>query len=58
MHEAMITTPGGTTVVIRVYDKHESQPPPIDTDGEEVPESRPGLARCGDCKVVELRRAG
>ena len=59
MHETTITLPGAQ-VVIRVYGIHESQPPPptIDTPGEEAPESGPGLARCGECKVVELRRAG
>ena len=58
MHETTITLPGAQ-VVIRVYGTHESQPPPptLDTHGEEVHDSRPGLARCGD-NVVELRRAG
>ena len=57
MHETTITLPGAQ-VVIRVYGTHESQPPPhLDTHGEEVPDSAPGLARCGD-NVVELRRTG
>jgi hypothetical protein len=49
--------PGVVRIEARQHDERGSPPQTFDAQGEEVPESRPGLVKCRDCNVVALRRS-